>query len=87
MKLRTLSAKSTEPKKGIMGVGDDGRNRAESVGKHEFDGSDDEHSSQCSERAHQQTYQLARPRLWLSMMGLDGDSYNGDFDVTFLVIR
>ena len=28
------------------------------------------HSPQCSERAHQRTYQLAQPRLWLTMMGL-----------------
>ena len=28
------------------------------------------HSPRCSGRAHRQTHQLARPRLWLSMMGL-----------------
>ena len=28
------------------------------------------HSPRCSGRAHQRTHQLARPRLWLSLMGL-----------------
>ena len=28
------------------------------------------HSPRCSGRAHRQTYQLARPSLWSSMMGL-----------------
>ena len=28
------------------------------------------HAPQCSGQAHQQTHQLAWPRLWLSMMGL-----------------
>ena len=36
--LKTLSTKSAEPRKGIVGVGGGGRNRAEPVGKYESDG-------------------------------------------------
>ena len=39
--LKTLSIKLAKPKKGIVGVGDGGKNRAEPVGKHEVDGVDD----------------------------------------------
>ena len=39
--LKTSSTESAEPKKGVVGVGGGGRNRAEPVGKHEPDGSDD----------------------------------------------
>ena len=39
--LKTLSTKSAEPKKSVVGVGGGGRNRAEPVGKHEVDGVDD----------------------------------------------
>ena len=35
--LKTLNTKPAEPRKGIVGVGDDGRNRAEPVSKHEVD--------------------------------------------------
>ena len=51
------------------------------------DGGHDEDSPQCSEQACQQTHQVARPRLWLSMMGLDGGGRSGDFDMTFQVTR
>ena len=36
--LKTSSTKSTEPKKGVVGVDDSGRNRAELASKHEVDG-------------------------------------------------
>ena len=39
--LKTSSTKSAKPRKGVVGVGGGGRNRAEPVGKHELDGSDD----------------------------------------------
>ena len=39
--LKTSSVDSTEPRKGVVGVGGDGKNRAEPVNKHEVDGSDD----------------------------------------------
>ena len=39
--LKTLSTESAEPRKGEVGVGGGGRNRAEPVGKHELDGVDD----------------------------------------------
>ena len=146
--LKTSSTKSVEPRKGVVGVGDGGRNRAEPVGKHEVDGNGgvgcsgdfdmifqvirwppghcstaktivfdcatinnlyllpciealpswsecqfrkkvrflgyvvSSHvvltfrvhpaltSPRCSGRAYQQTHQLARPRLGLSLMGL-----------------
>ena len=40
-KLKTSGTKSIKPRKGVVGVGDGGRNRAEPVGKHEIDCSDD----------------------------------------------
>ena len=39
--LKTSSIKSAEPKKGIVGVGDGGKNKTEPVGKHKVDGVDD----------------------------------------------
>ena len=39
--LKTSSTESAEPRKGVVGVGGSGRNRAEPVGKHESDGVDD----------------------------------------------
>ena len=36
--LKTLSTESAEPRKRVVGVDGGGRNRAESVGKHEVDG-------------------------------------------------
>ena len=36
--LKTSSTKSAKPRKGVVGVGGGGRNRAEPVGKHEVDG-------------------------------------------------
>ena len=39
--LKTLSTKSIEPKKDVVGVGGDDKNRAELVGKHEVDMIDD----------------------------------------------
>ena len=39
--LKTSSTESAEPRKGVVGVGSGGRNRAEPVGKHEVDGVDD----------------------------------------------
>ena len=39
--LKTSSTNSIEPRKGVVGVGGGGRNRAEPVNKHEGDGSDD----------------------------------------------
>ena len=36
--LKTSSTKSAEPRKSVVGVGGGGRNRAETVGKHEVDG-------------------------------------------------
>ena len=39
------------------------------------------HSPRCSGQMRQRTHQLARPRLWLSMMGLiDGGGRSGDFN-------
>ena len=40
--LKTSSTKSAEPKKGVVGIGGGGRNRAEPVGKHEVDGVDND---------------------------------------------
>ena len=39
--LKTSSTESAEPRKGVVGVGGGGRNRAEPVGKHEVDGVND----------------------------------------------
>ena len=39
--LMTSSTKSAELRKGVVGAGDVGRNRAEPVAKHEIDGVDD----------------------------------------------
>ena len=39
--LKTSSTELAEPRRGVVGVGSGGRNRAEPVGKHEVDGSDD----------------------------------------------
>ena len=39
--LETSSTESAEPRKGVVGVGGGGRNRAEPVGKYEVDGVDD----------------------------------------------
>ena len=39
--LKTSSTESAELRKGVVGVGGGGRNRAEPVGKYESDGSDD----------------------------------------------
>ena len=36
--LKTSSTESAKPRKGVVGVGGGGRNRAEPVGKHEVDG-------------------------------------------------
>ena len=44
--LKTSSTKSAESKKSIIGVGGDGRNKAEPVGKYKVDGVDD--GSDCS---------------------------------------
>ena len=52
---------TTRPGKGGVGVGGDGGDDG---------GHDDEHSPRGSGREHQWTRQLARPRLWLSLMGL-----------------
>ena len=38
--LKTSSTESAEPKKGVVGIGGDGRNRAEPVGKYEVDGNE-----------------------------------------------
>ena len=38
--LKTSSTESAEPRKGVVGAGGGGRNRAELVGKHESDGVD-----------------------------------------------
>ena len=38
--LKTSSTESAEPRKGVVGVGGGGRNRAEPVGKHEVDGNE-----------------------------------------------
>ena len=38
--LKTSSTKSAEPRKGVVGVGGGGRNRADPVGKHEVDGNE-----------------------------------------------
>ena len=40
--LKTSSTESAEPRKGVVGVGGGGRNRAEPVGKYEIDGVDDD---------------------------------------------
>ena len=39
---KTSGIESAKPKKGLVGVGGGGRNRAELVGKHELDGSDND---------------------------------------------
>ena len=41
LKLKTSSTKSIKPRKRIVGIDDSSKNRAEPVGKHEVDGSDD----------------------------------------------
>ena len=38
--LKTSSTESAEPRKGVVGVGGGGRNRAEPVSKHKVDGVD-----------------------------------------------
>ena len=38
--LKTSSIESTEPRKGVVGVGGGGSNKTEPVGKHELDGGD-----------------------------------------------
>ena len=52
---------TTGPGKGGVGVGGDGSDNEDH---------DCEHSLRGSGRAHQRTHQLARPRFWLSLMGL-----------------
>ena len=42
--LKTSSTESTEPRKGVVGVGGGGRNRAELIGKHESDGANGDSS-------------------------------------------
>ena len=39
--LKTSSTELAKPRKGVVGVGNSGKNRAEPVGKHEVDGIDD----------------------------------------------
>ena len=39
--LKNLGTKSVEPKKGVVGVGSSGKNRAEPVSKHKVDGDED----------------------------------------------
>ena len=51
--LKTSCTKSAEPKKGVIRVGGGGRNKAEPVGKYEFDGNDggscnDDFNKKCS---------------------------------------
>ena len=41
-KLKTSSTESTKPRKGVVGIGSGGKNRAEPVDKDEVDGSDDD---------------------------------------------
>ena len=52
--LKTSSTESAKPMKGVVGVGGGGRNRAELVGKHEFDGVDDGggHSGDFDKKFH-----------------------------------
>ena len=38
--LKTSSTESAEPRKGVVGVGGGGKNKAEPVGKHEVEGDD-----------------------------------------------
>ena len=52
---------TTGPGKGGVGVGGNGGDNRDH---------DCEHSPQGSRQAHQRTHQLARPRLWLSLMEL-----------------
>ena len=40
--LKTSSTESAEPRKGVVGVGDGGRYKAEPVGRHEVDGGDND---------------------------------------------
>ena len=48
--LKTLSTELAEPRKSVVGVGGVGRNRAESVGKHEVNGDEDGSCSGNSDR-------------------------------------
>ena len=56
---------TTRSGKGGVGVGGDGGGDGGDDGSH-----DDEHSTRGSGREHQWTRQLARPRLWLSLIAL-----------------
>ena len=59
----------TRPGKGGVGVGSDGGGDDGGNGNDDG-GHDHEHSLRDSGQEHQWTRQLARPRLWLSLMGL-----------------
>ena len=66
--LKTSSTKSGEPRKSVVGVDGGGKNRTEPVGKHEDDGG--KTLPLRLRISSSTTYQLERPRLWLSLMGL-----------------
>ena len=65
LKISGTTESTTRPRKGWVGVGHDGGGDCGDDGGH-----NDEYSPRGSGREHQWICQLARPRLWLNMMGL-----------------
>ena len=63
LKTSRSTKSTTRLGKGGVGVGGDSSGDGNNDSGHN-------HSPQCSKQTHHQTHQLARPRLWLSMMGL-----------------
>ena len=61
LKTSESTESTTRLGKGRVGFGDDGGDNGDHNCKHSLPGSG---------QAHQRTHQLARPRLWLSLMGL-----------------
>ena len=61
--LKTSSTESAEPRKGVVGVGGGGRNRAEPVDKHEVDGIDGVDGGGGRNGDFDMTFEVARWRF------------------------
>ena len=86
--LKISNTKSVEPKKDIVGVGNGGRNRAEPIGKHKFDGND---SGSCSENSNSK-YSSDVPKLMyppapLTLMLKTSSLTNSSTKTTQIVVK
>ena len=85
--LKTSSTESAEPRKGVVGVGGGGRNKAESVGKHEVDAGDDGTITSMLRMSLSTDSSTRTTQIVAEYDGVDDSGRSGDFDVIFQVIR